>query len=52
LGFIKIVVAPMLIAEFPGLVEKNSLFITGYKYIFSAGGDGNQFDVYQIQIDL
>ena len=42
----------MLFAGFPGLLGKGSLFVPGYQYLFSVGGDENRPDVSRSQIDL
>ena len=42
----------MLFTGFPGAIGKGSLFVPGYQYLFSMGGDENRPDISRSQIDL
>jgi len=52
MGFGKTVLAPMVFFGFPGILGKGNLFVPGYQYLFSVGGDENRPDVSRSQIDL
>ena len=52
MGYGKTVFTPMVFGVFPGLLGKGSLFVPGYQYLFSVGGDDDRADVNRSTIDL
>ena len=52
MGYGKTVLTPMVFGVFPGLLGKGSLFVPGYQYLFSVGGDDNRANVNRSTIDL
>ena len=52
MGYGKTVLTPMVFGVFPGLLGKGSLFVPGYQYLFSVGGDDSIPDVNRSTIDL
>jgi hypothetical protein len=52
MGYGKTVLTPMVFALFPGLLGKGSLFVPGYQYLFSVGGDDSIPNINRSTIDI